>query len=79
MINAEKNDSPAPQPLPLHQLVGYESRAPSEVSEEIDSAICEEAVCECCGTEGLEFHPFTQGTSYRAYAVCSRCGHAEEI
>lgn len=44
----------------------------------IDREIAEETPCEKCGGK-CEFHPYTNGTSYRAFAVCTQCGNTVEF
>jgi len=45
----------------------------------VDAAICEELMCGRCGQEGMTYFPFVGPASYRAVAVCPRCGCEEEI
>lgn len=63
-------------------LSGYRPGAPPPTplgGPEIDEEVCQQATCAVCGTTGLEYAPFIAPRSYRAFAVCPACGHAEEF
>ena len=59
---------------------GYQRRNPSRNAAEIDAEVCREARC-TCGHVGLEYWPFIhpQHRSYRAFAVCPKCGRPQEF
>ncbi len=47
----------------------------------IDAKVCARATCSNCGHRGLTYRPFVREEpySYRAFAVCPRCGASEEF
>ena len=47
----------------------------------IDADVCNKAKCESCGHQGMEYHPFIKDEprSYRAFAICPKCGEAFEF
>jgi hypothetical protein len=47
----------------------------------VDRQIADTVPCEGCGGVGGEYRPFhdPHARSYRAFAVCRRCGHANEF
>ncbi len=58
---------------------GYKEQGPGGKREDIDADICHRAKCKC-GHTGLEYRPFWMpGESYRAFAVCPKCGEAREL
>lgn len=64
-------------------LDGYKPGAPRLGSlidgPGIDREVCEQARCQACGHVGLDYRPFHQAGSYRAFAVCPACRLAEEF
>lgn len=65
------------------ELEGYEPGTPHFPNALIDGVgidrgVAEDNPCGACGG-ACEFHPYTDGTSYRAFAVCTRCGNAVEF
>ena len=50
-------------------------------ASEIDSSVCNESTCDACGHQGLDYKPFIKDElrSYRAFAVCPRCGSSFEF
>jgi len=68
----------------IEALSGYRQGAPSGGlvdSRSIDWEVCSESKCENCGHQGMEYHPFVRDEppSYRAFAVCPKCGEAYEF
>lgn len=73
------------------ELEGYKRRAPrhNTLVEGIDAEVCAESTCSHCGHKGLGWVPFTrqytnewdgwERVSYRAFAECPACLHAEEF
>ena len=61
----------------------YEQRAPGRLTTVYDAQQCRLMTCHYCKRYGLDYVPFTRrgilGYSYRAFAVCGECGHAEEM
>lgn len=47
----------------------------------IDGSICAESKCEECGHQGMDYKPFIRDEpySYRAVAVCPKCGWSFEF
>lgn len=63
-----------------HDLQGFTRGAPSIVAAQIDGKIADESRCpECHGM--MSYSPWVHKTtrSYRAFAVCGRCGYAIEF
>ena len=61
---------------------GYRPGPPAGLTEEagrIDAEACLEMLCPHCRAAGLDYRPYHKGRSYRALAVCKRCGFAEEF
>lgn len=58
---------------------GYRQMPPSQEAADIDGTICAESDCPKCRHHGMNYSPFTTERSYRAFAVCPRCGHREEF
>lgn len=69
------------QPVPLSEfdLEGYTEREPGRDTADIDAGVAAECSCSACGRNGLEYRPYMQGSSYRAFAVCPTCGNASEF
>jgi hypothetical protein len=65
--------------LEFMALQGYEYQEPGEDAAAIDRAVCSESKCSECGDKGMEYMPFHKGASYRAFAVCPKCGSWEEF
>ena len=64
------------------RLLGYRAGEPpwARSGAAIDRDVCRDAECRVCGRVGLDFRPFHRPPrSYRAYAACPECGHAEEV
>jgi hypothetical protein len=59
-------------------MQGYKNVAPSREAEEIDSSVVANCKCRRCGAP-CYYDPWTNGGSYRAFAVCTVCGHEEEF
>lgn len=78
---------PAPRVLAvdLLEVEGYQaghgprSRLALIDGEAVDQEACRQATCPCCGQQGLEYHPFHKPGSYRAFAVCPKCGDTQEF
>ena len=75
---------------PLHALAptgteGYRPEPPPLASwrggTNIDADVCGKVACESCGHQGLDYAPYfrPEPRSYRAFAVCPRCGHTIEF
>jgi len=63
-------------------LQGYEPGSPPPgpfMGPEVDAEVCAQAHCPDCGHLGMEYHPFVCPGSYRAFAVCPKCGSASEF
>lgn len=63
---------------------GYRSGLPRPTlietfAGDIDGYFCRESACEECGHFGLDYRPFIQRSSYRAFAVCPVCSAALEF
>jgi hypothetical protein len=68
---------------------GYEARSPLRRERPralidgslIDAEVVNASQCESCGIHGLAYYPYyrTDCDSYRAFAVCERCGHSQEF
>lgn len=59
---------------------GYKQQGPGGEREDIDAGICQKAKCQKCGHKGLDYRPLWKaGESYRAFAVCPKCGEAREL
>ena len=58
---------------------GWTERNPSDIGASIDRGICVESSCDSCGHDGMVYVPMTNGSGYRAFAVCPECGHFEEF
>jgi hypothetical protein len=81
--------NPSPNVPPVNtiaeglRLLGFEPGAPSHITEDtqaIDRRLCAALVCGSCRRRGtMTYQPFRRGASYRAIAVCQRCGEVEEI
>ena len=66
--------------IPYDELDGYRMAAPSTAALIEDAKIVEAHTCPVCGTN-YSFTPYYRANpySYRAFAVCGKCGHAEEV
>jgi hypothetical protein len=51
----------------------------TEQSARIDARAAGRMRCASCHVLGLDWLPFHRGTSYKALAVCNRCGFVEEV
>jgi hypothetical protein len=60
-------------------MIGYTPGAPSQDAADIDGSVCAESTCTECGHVGLLYRPFRKPGSYRAFAICPECDHAEEF
>lgn len=62
-------------------LAGYDPAPPRGGwgGATVDAEVCRDATCPACGRRGLDYHPYTRGGSYRAFAVCPACGYEEEF
>jgi len=58
---------------------GYTPGAPSIEARRMDSEVCAEGHCSNCGFQGLEYHPFMKGNSYRPFTHCPKCDDWEEF
>ena len=63
---------------------GYKQGAPRSGlidAASIDGSICAGSKCERCGHEGMDYKPFIRDDpySYRAFAVCPKCGCSFEF
>jgi hypothetical protein len=62
---------------------GYENKRPAYTglfdAAQIDADVCADSSCSECGHRGLEYHPRVKPGSYRAFAVCPKCGNEEEF
>jgi len=76
--------------VPLHALAptgteGYRPEPPPSASwlggANIDADVCGKVACASCGHQGLNYAPYfrPEPRSYRALAVCPRCGHTVEF
>ena len=47
----------------------------------VEAELCKELACPMCGNSGLTYRPFHQPHtgSWRSFAECPKCGHAEEL
>jgi len=68
----------------VEELNGYRMGRPHSGlidGGQIDANICYESSCDNCGHKGMEYHPFVreEPRSYRAFAVCPKCGEAFEF
>lgn len=80
--------SPGPKRITSYDLSGYEA-GPSPWAGDgiaIDIAVAARSRCSYCGHGGCGYRGFHKlgrsygiVTSYRAFAVCPECGHAEEF
>jgi hypothetical protein len=64
------------------ELDGYQPGRPTPGiidGASIDAEVCDKATCSNCGHRGMEYYPYVQPGSYRAFAVCPNCGEAEEF
>lgn len=64
------------------ELSGYargEPRWSNPANRHIDLQVCAGATCAVCRHQGLAWVPFVRPGSYRAFACCIACGHAEEF
>ena len=63
------------------RFAGYGPGAPTAITARMDRAMCDRSTCEACGHVGAEYHPFfrAEPRSYRAFAVCRRCGETTEF
>lgn len=62
---------------------GYQPGAPSAqlvlgLLQATDKHLCANHQC-TCGHQGMEYRPFINGSSYRAFAVCPECDAAYEF
>jgi hypothetical protein len=67
---------------------GWKMAAPDAETFKAEDEGCNKTVCTHCGNKGLAYMPFTGParpkpaatlSTYRAFAICSRCGHVKEI
>lgn len=58
----------------MEEVDGYEPHW-----NEIDATVGVEDPCEKCHSKFVSYQGFKLGTSYRAFVVCSRCGHCQEF
>jgi len=70
--------TPSPSPWTMMQIAltqhGWVKRWPANrEAAEIDYDVCRESECHECGHDGMQYHPFHNGPSYRAFCVCSAC------
>jgi DNA-directed RNA polymerase subunit M/transcription elongation factor TFIIS len=63
----------------MQELDGYTLGAPSVDAAAIDSEVCQESICPKCGNDGMDYEPWHKDGSYRAFAVCPKCGYREEF
>lgn len=75
----------------LGDLDGWEPGHPPSIWPEgwaIDREVCANGECSVCGYRGLHYAPYRKKYprdggwvewGYRAFAVCPKCGHAEEF
>jgi hypothetical protein len=65
------------------QLEGYIPEAPPGGlidAAEVDGDVAAQATCIRCKHRGMDYRPFRiPAVSYRAFAVCPRCGEAHEF
>lgn len=59
-------------------LEGYRRYVPTGIGSDIDREVAEGSPCDACGGSCV-FRGFRDGDSYRAFAVCVRCGAAAEF
>lgn len=59
--------------------MGYEQKSPDGLGAQIDEQVCRESECLKCGKLGLVYEPWVSPRSYRAFAVCPKCGYAFEF
>jgi len=50
---------------------GYQPMAPSIADVLHDGALCRDMRCPACGHQGMLYVPWTKGSEYRIFAVCS--------
>lgn len=62
------------------RAAGYQPGAPSAEAAAIDGPIAESRICGKCGG-AVQYRPWHRRTpySYIALAVCTKCGHEEEL
>lgn len=54
---------------------GYKLGLPHEIDDEV----CAESTCSHCGHKGLDCVAYRSPHSYRCFAECPACWHAEEF
>ena len=57
---------------------GYRPIAPNTVAADIDREWAEKTPCRKCGG-ACRYEPYTRASSYRAFTICTSCGHEEEF
>ena len=60
------------------ELDGYRTYTPHGLCEDIDRSVAEDNPCDLCGG-ACTYRGFRCEDSYRAFAVCTACGHAMEF
>jgi hypothetical protein len=67
---------------------GWKLKAPDEQTLRAEDEGCNKAICAHCGHRGLAYMPFTGParpkpgatlSTYRAFAICARCGQVIEL
>ena len=46
---------------------------------DIDAGVLSVSHCSNCEHKGLDYHPMRKPESYRAFAVCPKCGNVQEF
>lgn len=60
---------------------GYKWQEPGPLATEDDRRTVETMTCDTCKSGNLSYYPAHRedGTDYRAFAVCGKCGHHQEF
>ena len=57
---------------------GYKQKCPSLEAANIDMQVAQEIECDACGGE-CEYRPLMKGEIYKAFSICTVCGHEMEF